>query len=427
MSFSVVLGTDTFEEAEIIKTRHEGKELLKALKNLTIEYDKLKSLSVTDAEYIRECNQKIKEATSTGNQQEVSRWSIHLSLHQKANEANLVKLAACNSERSEISTKLDARTLRYPTFRLFLESQDLLDAEITEETKEHVDYEYDNPTSGRSVSPEPDTDFPPLEHIFSGIRRAPPRHEVFGELPPITGPPLDEESMKKIDKNRGLYRERERFLAGPSFLPPAPKATAPGPSRYDAQGQPIIPRQTNLASSLEAFATHILPEDLRTHMGDSTPTMNSLQNHLDAPYQHFCHAKDVVQNAVRDLRNLPPQRPTREELWRMNTPRYMLWDDPNPPAHYMRPIWDNPLLYGPGAYSPSELPSDPDPPRAWIPGYNTGRTPQPAPVKPQPLTWTCQYRHEHISCDGCNEGIKGMRFKCKVSPDPLHVVANAND
>jgi hypothetical protein len=56
MGFSVVLGTDTFEEAELIKTRHEGKELLKALKNLNIEYDKLKSLSITDAEYIRECN-----------------------------------------------------------------------------------------------------------------------------------------------------------------------------------------------------------------------------------------------------------------------------------------------------------------------------------------------------------------------------------
>jgi hypothetical protein len=211
MGFSVVLGTDTFEEAEIIKTRHEGKELLKALKNLTIEYDKLKNLSIKDAEYISECEQKIKEATSTGNQEEVSRWSIHLSLHQKANEANLIKLAACKAERSEISTKLVAPTLHCPTFRIFLESQDLLDAEITQETKQHVEYEHDNPTSGRSESPEPDPHFPPLEAIFSGIRRAPPRHEVFGELPPITGPPLDEESMKKIDNSRCLHRERDRF------------------------------------------------------------------------------------------------------------------------------------------------------------------------------------------------------------------------
>jgi hypothetical protein len=444
MAFSVVLGTDTFEEAETIKTRHEGKELLKALKNLTIEHDKIKSLSIKDAEYISECEQKIKEATSTGNEEEVSRWSIHLSLHQKANEANLVKLAACKAERSEISTKLDAPIFRYPTFRQFLESQDLIDAEHYQETKQKAEYRHDNPTSGRSVSPEPDPHcFPPLEHIFSGLRRVPPRKETFGELPPITGPSLDEESMKEIDTSRGLHREWERFVDGPCFLPPLPQATAPGSSHHDAYGQPIIPRQTNLASSSEAIATYILPkipEDLRTHMGDLTPAINSQQNHLDAPYKYqdfnlddapnqpFYHAKDVVPNAVRDLRNVRPQPPTREELWRKNTPWHILRENPNPPDHWMRPIWDNPLLYGPGAsYSPSELPSEPEPPRAWVPGYNTSRAPQPAPLNSQPLPWTCQYRHKHISCDGCKRGIKGMRFKCKVSHHPTHVVAKAND
>ena len=399
---------------------------------MDIEYDKLKSLSIKDADYISECNQKIKEATSTGNQEEVSRWSIHLSLHQKANDANLIKLAACDSERSEISAKLDARTLHYPTFRLFLESQDLIDAGVTQETEEHVEFEFDHPTSGRSVSPEPE--FPPLAAIFSGIRRVPPIYPDFAELlPRIT------ESLRKTDKTTDLHRERDSFLDVPSYPspPPAPQATAPGPSRYDAHGQPIIPTQPSLACSLEAIATDFLPEDLRRHMGNFTPTINRLHNQFDAPYQRLWNAKNVVQNAVRDLRNLPPHKPPTPaelELWR--TPRWMLWDDPNPPASdFAPPLWHDNLMDAPEAYIPPGPPLDPL--RAGTLRHSNGPAPRPAPVqprpasiqprpalfrprqapvKPQPALFTYQYRHENVSCDGCKQGIKGMRFKCKVSP-----------
>lgn len=381
---------------------------------MTIELDKLKNLSHKDADYIRESKQKIKEATSTGNQEEVSRWSIHLELHRKANEANLIKLAACKAERSEISKKLDAPTLHYPTFRLFLESQDLLDAENLQETKEHVEYECDNPTSGRSVSPVPDPNWPPLAEIFSGIRRVPPVYEDYNAPFIITGPSTVEVMTMKdlMDFNR--YQQSSLDVPSAASLPPAPQATAPGPSRYDAYAQPIIPRQINLAGSLEAIATDFLPEDVRRHMGDLTPTDNGLQAHLDAPYQDFVLPKDFAQDAVRDFRISPPQQPTREELWRMNTPRHIWNEHPDPPAHYMRPIWDNPLMYGPAPHYPSEPPMGH--PRPWIPGHSNCPTPRPAPVKPQPIPWTCHYRHEHISCDGCKRGVKGMRFKCKVSP-----------
>jgi hypothetical protein len=397
MGFTVVLGTDTFKDAEIIKARHEGKELLKALKNLTIEYDKLKALSLKDAQYIDECQQKIKEATSTGNQDEASRWSIHLSLHQKANEANLTKLAACKSERSEISKKLDARTFHYPTFRQFLAAEDLLDAEDSEEIRMKIDHESDYPVSGRSVSPVPDPHFPPLEDIFSGLRRAPRRPP--SPIRPMRLVPADEEEF-------WFHPEQDVIDASLGHFEPMPQDTAPGLHQYDQYRQPIFPSQASSTRSTEAINAHFsLPEDLRRPLGN-------LHNQLDAPYQRLMHAKDVVQNAVRDLRNYPQSRASAAELeaeleQMRQTP---LFYGPSPVS--FTPTWHNPHMHAP-AMPESEPPIEHR--RAWIPGTNIGQTSRSAPPQPQTIPWTCQYRHEHISCDGCNEGIRGMRFKCKVS------------
>ena len=364
-----------------------------------IEYDKLKSLSITDAEYIRQCQQKIKDATSAGNQEEADRWSLYLTLHQKANEANLTKLEACKSERRDISNKLDSPILDFPTLRTFLNAQDLLDAEEFQRTKRRLKWESEKSVSGPDVSPVPDPHFPPLEDIFSGLRRV-PRPE-----------PLPMRAFAD---------------AIPSARPaPTAQSTAPGPSHYDAYGQPIIPQQPSLACSLEAIATDFLPEDLRRHMGNFTPTINRLHNQLDAPYQRLWHARDVVQNAVRDLRNFPPQPLTGAERYRMETPRWVTRDEPNPPpGTYEPPLWDNPYMRAPY----TSVPFAPrDPISNWIPDGSARANQQPAPVNPKPLPWTCEYRHEHISCDRCHKGIQGIRYKCKVSPDPPHVLAKAND
>jgi hypothetical protein len=336
-------------------------------------------------------------------------WPTQLAIHQKAQEASKFKLEACIAERAAIYELLQVPTLNYPTLRALLEAEDSKDKEWAAKRGRELDYERYNPVSGRSVSPGPETHFPSLETIFTGVDRANPPFSFHGL-------PQEEREFRRClaaASNPGNdwpsdYGDFSTFYPipppphGPSTSQltnqPIPVRHAGRSTRQSTSQPKIVPQQPSLACSLEAIATDFIPEEIRKKMNNFTPILNRLHNPLDAPYQRIQHATTVIQSAVQDLRNFPQPPPpsSKQAMQDRTTPRFMRDD-------FMAPGHPAPLPYIP--HQQPTLPYETDP-LAYLPNSIDEITNQSGPPK--------TYRHHSISCDACQEGVKGVRFKCNV-------------
>lgn len=444
-----MLGTNTEDDhVDIIKTRKSGRALLKTAKNLIIEYGKLETQLKKDNELIAECEKKIQEATFAGKEDQASIWSIQMEVHKRAQEASKTKLDACISERVAISERLEARTLQFPTLRLFLSAQDEVDTRLFQETTSQLDFERRCPVATRSISPADDPYFPDLDVIFSGLRP---------ELNPAIAPTLFKLPRFDMDAIYAISREPRE----------------PGPSSRHSYIPPFVPRQPDIACALEAVASDFMPGETRRHMKYLKPNLNQLHNPLDAPYQRLWQSNNLMPGSVRDLRNLPPQPPSAEERRRLERLAHTPWPscsgnrhEPNLPPH-------PPYGSDPWARVPLSEEAPPSAPTTRVPQASRAPLAIQSPLvrseqeeqdylladqatrnrldeeaaarfteymmaemrqkgakraaerrarrrgRPLPNQSASQYKHTNICCDGCNVGITGLRFKCKVNSPPL--------
>lgn len=392
--------TNNDNTAQLSKTRQEGRALLKAETNLSIEYDNLERQIQQDVNLIEFCVQNIQQARDADIDAES--WAIQMSLHQKASEAIRTRLEACISERISISQKLDAPTFGYPTLRQFLAAHNLEDMRRYKQTANELDEQ----STQMHVS---DSSFPPLEHIFSNAshRKHASRPRNFGQA---------RSSIDAGSSHGGLRAASSRPLYQ-DFRPSVPSVSRP----------------PTMATALEAIASDLLPHDvyqITKDMRNLIPDISRANNPFDAPHRHLRDAKTVLENAIRDIRKLPsflpipppslppsrqsPQPSTQSERYVFNpfledmSNDHYIHAGPDPEPDHERVLQELTEEEHSGAerYRADHLLRS-----RFLQSQSRPSIPQSRP----PIDVSNQYRHTNICCDVCQEGIRGIRYKCKVS------------
>ena len=365
---------------------------------MSIEYEKLELQLQKDAELIATCEQKIRYAVDVGKDNEASLWSVQLSLHQKASEAIKMKLEACNSERIAVSHKLERSTFSYSTFRGFLAAEDAAEARWFERAALEL-YEGSSSPSAQGAG----SLFPPLDHIIPEITRRGHR-----------GPAAR------------LIRDQERRACRGKLLPPPPPEIDPANHLYYASSGFLARHGLQRPRPFEPPYADRLPPGFRDEMGSGAIDPVRATNPLDGPYQALMQAKMVFELAIGEIRHYIPKPPALPQGSSKPHPRP---EETHAPAHVLNNPFDDMPMEQPVTWADAMAEvhrrraarRDASPVMTFEqkqkqqmqqkanrsgPRYNRSYRAS-RPVRDL-------YRHTNICCDGCQEGIKGLRFKCKV-------------
>lgn len=366
-----------------IHSFHKARRLLGSSNDLAVHIDCLEADLRQKQPLLEALEAKLKSCEDDKDQLGASFWGDRVKEKQKDVSATQGELYACQAEYESIIDQLSGETVGTPglSLRAYTDLEEREDAIRIQQTLDELAAW----KAGNDIGFSDRAAFPPLEQVIQshgmpphGLHR---RHRCgggarFHHPRPFLPPPPPFHRPWGAPPGRGS--------SPPARLPPPPEGLRNLVSRVtDVVNNPsnaVVPAQ-EIKSMLDGFLANLSNQLASTFDGAprvaepaSAPVANASSPAAPAPQVAIC----------------PPH-----------------------PTHSM-----------PGAFEQSIAPA----------ADAQAQTNTPAPVEervrssrssaPSNKLGKGGFRHKHISCDGCLQGIRGMRYKCEVSETSLGPISS---
>lgn len=373
--FTVLLSSDP--RMNNIHSFHKARRLLASSNDLAVHIDSLESDLRQRQPLLEALEAKLKSCENGNDDLGASFWGERVK--DKQTEVNGIQgeLYACQAEYESIIDQLSGETVGTPglSLRSYTDNEEREDVVRFQQTLDELAAW----KAGNENGLNDRLAFPPLDQVFQS--QGMPPHGLHRRHPCRTG-------------------GGARFHHPRPFLPPAPPFHRPWgapPGRGSSPPARLPPA----------------PEGLRNLVSRVTDVVNNPTNAV-VPAQEIKSMLDgFLANLSNQLANTFEGSPRVAEPVLASTagtepaspmPQPQIAICPPHPTHSM-----------PGAFEQASYVS------ASAADAQTQTAPPPAAgerVKPSPPSSKLGkggFRHKHISCDGCLQGIRGMRYKCEVS------------
>lgn len=356
---------------------HRAQELMTKAKNLAIHMEKLSS----DLEHKETLLTALKDKLATCNDDQdpvgAGFWKDRVSDKQREVDANAEELFACQTEYIALSARLTEDSTMMPgtTLRGYAETEEREEVLRTQQTHDEL--------AAWKAGQYDQLEFPPLDHILHSQPHAHgPRHRGRCSAPG---------NVHGHGYGHGPSHRFHPTFPRP-FLPPPPPFHRPWGA---PAGRGSSPPRAEAGSQPDAFRN----------------LMSRVTNVVDNPSTAVVQAQEIKSMLDSFLANLTNQLATTFDG--AGAPRVVepVATSSSPAVPAVPAIAVCPAM--PGAFEQV-------PPTSTAEAAAQTQTAAPAAASEKPRSPSSKlgrggFRHKHISCDGCLQGIRGMRYKCEVS------------